>query len=639
MNQSLNDRWLIAITLLGLSVAGTLPAQDSESPRAFTITTSGPTVPVDVKLKAPVIEAAGERGPIHAWDLGDGTQASGPEVEHRYHLAGKYVIQLTTTLAGGKQTTQTSAITIGNSKPYVKVLVNRTQGPAPLVVDFDATGSIDPDGHTLRYRWDFGDGTLGVGAKLQHTFTDQSPSYDVTLSVDDGYGGTETETIGITIDRDNSQPKLITKTLPGTTRMTIRASVENPEKYQRITWDLGDGQWASGPEIEHTYPKPDGYLLRLTTQDQHGEIRQISETVTPNNQPPVALFTFRDVLDDDLKPLSTGTAPLELFLDGRASLDPESEHLEYSWRIGSTVLSGPIARHRFEAPGRHEVTLRVTDDQGLVNERTRWVDVLNARGERLGERLLVPLVPGAILDTRIRYFESTAVHHTLWGFPLYRPTLSPSLALTHGQDSPGIRLAASSYLNIERRGEYRFFLQGGEAELWIGATRVAASKNGEAAEGTIRLTQGFHPIVHSGRPLTEEPVTVDWQPPGSIRRPLPPSVLSRERDFNWHRYAPQNSRERLKFTHEPQSASAEGTWLRLQAELPSDIVEPAGIDWDLGDGTQSDRQDLRHRYKPGAYTVRLTVRDARGMRFVEQPIFVAPPAVASEKPSPLRETR
>lgn len=630
---------LFVIALLGLSATGTIWAQGADRPTAFTITTSGPTVPVDVTLKAPASETVGERGPIHTWDLGDGTQASGPEVEHRYHRAGKYVIQLTTTHASGKKTTQDSTVTVGNTKPYVKVLVNKAQGPTPLVVDFDATGSIDPDGHALRYRWDFGDGTLGVGAKLQHTFTDRSPTYDVKLSVDDGYGGTETETVTVTIDRDNGQPKLITQTLPGTTRMTIRASVENPEKYQRITWDLGDGHWATGAEVEHTYPKPGVYLLRLTTQDLHGAIRQISESVSPNNHPPLALFTLRDALDDDLKPLSAGPAPLELFLDGRTSLDAESEHLDYSWRIGSTVHSGPIVRHRFEAPGRHEVTLRVADDQGLVAERTRWVDVLNARGERLGERVLMPLVPGTITDGRVFDHESTAVHHAIAGELMVRPTMSSSLAISRDDESPGVTRYASSYLHIERRGEYRFFLQGGEAELRIGATRVVASENGEAAEGTIRLMPGYHPIVHSARPITREPATVDWQPPGSTRRPLSPSVLLRERDFAQHRFAPQDSREKLKFTHEPQLASAEGTWLRLQAILPEDVVEPTDIRWDLGDGTQSDRHDLRHRYKPGAYTVRLTVRDARGTRFVEQPIFVAPPAVASEKQAPLHETR
>ena len=44
-----------------------------------------------------------------------------------------------------------------------------TQGAAPTVT-FNAAGSTDPDGSVSGYFWDFGDGTTGTGAIVQHTY-------------------------------------------------------------------------------------------------------------------------------------------------------------------------------------------------------------------------------------------------------------------------------------------------------------------------------------------------------------------------------------------------------------------------------------------------------------------------------------
>lgn len=61
------------------------------------------------------------------------------------------------------------------------------------VAAFDGGQSSDPDGDALQYAWDFGDGAIGTGAAVQHVYS--SPGiYDVTLTVDDGFGGTHATT-------------------------------------------------------------------------------------------------------------------------------------------------------------------------------------------------------------------------------------------------------------------------------------------------------------------------------------------------------------------------------------------------------------------------------------------------------------
>jgi glucose/arabinose dehydrogenase/chitodextrinase len=82
------------------------------------------------------------------------------------------------------------AVTGSNQSPTAAFTATPGSGAAPLAVSFNAGGSSDPNGDTLTYAWDFGDGSPGgTGVTVNHTYQN-SGSYVATLTVDDGRGGT-----------------------------------------------------------------------------------------------------------------------------------------------------------------------------------------------------------------------------------------------------------------------------------------------------------------------------------------------------------------------------------------------------------------------------------------------------------------
>lgn len=73
----------------------------------------------------------------------------------------------------------------GNRAPSAVIAATPSSGLAPLSVGFSSAGSNDPDGDTITYRWDFGDGTTSTEANPQKTYTGNG-AYNAVLTVSDG---------------------------------------------------------------------------------------------------------------------------------------------------------------------------------------------------------------------------------------------------------------------------------------------------------------------------------------------------------------------------------------------------------------------------------------------------------------------
>jgi len=126
----------------------------------------------------------------YLWVFGDGVTASGREVEHTYAKRDTHIVYLTVVARNGRSHQATIEVHIHSKRPLASFGITPTSAASvDRRLDFDATGSSDPDGSVAKYHWDFGDGTARTTDSPETTHTYTSPGeYIVTLVVEDEDG-------------------------------------------------------------------------------------------------------------------------------------------------------------------------------------------------------------------------------------------------------------------------------------------------------------------------------------------------------------------------------------------------------------------------------------------------------------------
>ncbi|MFL6179801.1 MAG: PKD domain-containing protein [Actinomycetes bacterium] len=131
-------------------------------------------------------------------DYGDGTTLHGVTTQHSYTADGTYDITLTVTDNRGMTSTKTRQVTVAQP-PNVDPAADFTFSCWGLDCDFDGTASSDSDGSIVGYTWDFGDLGSDTVDKPNHVFG-SGDTYDVSLTVTDNRGGTDTVTKQVSVN-------------------------------------------------------------------------------------------------------------------------------------------------------------------------------------------------------------------------------------------------------------------------------------------------------------------------------------------------------------------------------------------------------------------------------------------------------
>jgi PKD repeat protein len=189
-----------------------------------------------------------------------------------------------------------------------------TNGPPTVTASRNPTGNVrvgvpiaftatanDPDGDTLTYQWDFGDGTTSIEQNPTKAYL-AAATRTVTVTVSDGQGNSVTSaplTVVVQANRNPSAAGLTMTPQAGTAPLTVNwggaaTDPDGPSHTLTYAWDFDgdnvDDSTAQNPSF--TYNAPGTYSPRVIVRDPFGgaTTRTFVVNVIPVARDPSARF-------------------------------------------------------------------------------------------------------------------------------------------------------------------------------------------------------------------------------------------------------------------------------------------------------------------------------------------------------------
>jgi hypothetical protein len=227
----------------------------------------------------------------------------------------------------------------GGGPPLASLVANKTAGPLPLTVTFDASGSTDPDGTAgLTYAWDLdGNGTFETpgGATRQHTFMAPKRVVDVGVRVTDPTSQSATATVRVFA---GYRPPTVQITAPATTQkwavgqtINFAATSSDPDDgalpASAFEWSVRMLHCPTGQECHvHLVTGLDGARSGSVVGPDHEMTTKLELVVTVTD--PIGLTaTASRVLNPRTVSLTVRSQPFgaELSLNGQTFVGPRTQ--------------------------------------------------------------------------------------------------------------------------------------------------------------------------------------------------------------------------------------------------------------------------------------------------------------------------
>ncbi len=281
------------------------------------------------------------------WNFGDGYYGTGPSPSHAYSSSGTKIVTLTVTDNDGATDQDTTYAYIGANQQPIADAGGPYSANVGDTITFDASGSLDPDGFIIGYRWDWTNDGIWDTAWMSSPYATHSYSsmgtYIVNLEVKDDNGATDTDTTTVTIPGGNQAPTVPARPNGPTVgyvwnTYTYTTYTTDPEGHKiYYTFDWGDGTTSSTilynsgemATAMHSWLYPGSYAIRAKATDEHGGESGWSEPL-PLTMP----LSFS-------MPIGEGG----LYVFGRKILD-----LPYAIVIGSVAIEPSIENENPESP-------------------------------------------------------------------------------------------------------------------------------------------------------------------------------------------------------------------------------------------------------------------------------------------------
>ncbi|NOQ65046.1 MAG: PKD domain-containing protein [Methyloprofundus sp.] len=385
-------------------------ASNIEPVANFTMDTSTGTVPLVVNLNASASTDTDGHIVEYKWVSSDGQEwianeghaaknvAMGGSTPYgfTFNHSGTFTITLTVTDEQGatdtqKKTVIVSAPQVSNIAPVASFTTSLSTGTAPLLVNLNASGSVDSDGSISSYVWSSSDGQTTSGQATNLTFI-KAGSVVLTLTITDNQGAIDTQQKTVTVKaQDEDENKMTWK---------VTDKINDGENIQYTFWKLVDGKTSTSW----------GKARFITSQ-----FNQENTTTLPCNKG--EMICFGGAADDDISwgvgmegrqsvcteccnicnggtysynvtliadfSLTLGSATATsrtINLNASGSTDSEGNIVRYTWsNSDGQVATGKIASFRVSQSGNYKVTLTVTNSANTTTHtsKTIFIDMTN----------------------------------------------------------------------------------------------------------------------------------------------------------------------------------------------------------------------------------------------------------------------
>lgn len=229
------------------------------------------------------------------WNFGDGQSSEEQNPTHVYAADGTYTVVLMVLEEDGSDDVKTKMdyITVTDTAPTADF--SYSQDPAPLTISFtDQSTSYD---EIVSWFWNFGDGKTSTQQNPTHKFPRHPRVFNVTLTVTDADGSTDTITKQVSVM--NSPPiadfDIVSSEKPTANEdiSFIDQSLDPDGDIVSWFWDFGDGNTSTTQNVTHRYQALDTYVVSLTITDNDGATDTVSKNITIFDvTPPVTIDDY-----------------------------------------------------------------------------------------------------------------------------------------------------------------------------------------------------------------------------------------------------------------------------------------------------------------------------------------------------------
>ncbi|HEX5150182.1 MAG TPA: PKD domain-containing protein [Parafilimonas sp.] len=271
------------------------------------------------------------------WDFGDGIVSTEQNPTHTYNIADTFNISLIVTNSFGCKKTLvdsslvkiTGVLKAGFSYNYDNVC------KPPTTVAFTNTSESNSK---LSYQWIFGDGGASTDKDPVHTYTN-SGSFPVQLTITNEQGCSETliQTISVGIAKADF---VFTS---GCVNEPVVFTDSSSPKPITSKWDFGDGETATGPQVQHLYKIPGSYQVTLVA-----DFGSCKDTLRKSIQ------TVEKVQADfsEAGNFKSCVYPVTVSFTNKSQ-----GSTRYEWQFGDgTVSTEENPTHTYQSPGQYTVT-------------------------------------------------------------------------------------------------------------------------------------------------------------------------------------------------------------------------------------------------------------------------------------------